>query len=177
MTVETPVLETARLRLRGHRREDLYDCFSMWGNPAVTRFIGGKPSTEQQTWMRILGYAGHWAFMGFGYWAVEEQHTGAFVGEIGFADFKREIEPSIKGTPELGWAVTPAMQGKGYATEGIQAACDWGDKHFGGARTVCIIDPGNAASIRVAEKTGYSESARTLYNGEPVILFDRSVPQ
>src|SRR4051812_25000520 len=105
---EPTILETDRLRLRGHEPGDLADCFAMWGNPEVTRFIGGKPSTRQQTWQRTLTYLGHWRAVGFGYWAVEEKASGRFVGELGFADFKREMEPSIEGVPELGWAVTPA---------------------------------------------------------------------
>ncbi|GAC1390138.1 MAG: GNAT family N-acetyltransferase [Vulcanimicrobiaceae bacterium] len=174
--IETaPIVETARLRLRAHGREDLADCLAMWGDPIVTRYIGGKPSTRQQTWMRMLAYAGHWGLMGFGYWAIEERQTGAFVGEIGFADFKRELEPSIEGKPELGWALTPSMHRKGYATEAIQAACAWGDEHFEQKQTVCIIDPENLISIRVAEKAGFSESARILYHGEPVVLFSRHV--
>jgi hypothetical protein len=34
-------------------------------------------------------YIGHWALMGFGYWVIEEKATGEFVGDVGFADFKR----------------------------------------------------------------------------------------
>ena len=38
--------------------------------------------------------------MGFGYWVAEEKETGNFVGEIGFADYKRDIESLLKGVPE-----------------------------------------------------------------------------
>jgi RimJ/RimL family protein N-acetyltransferase len=38
---------------------------------------------------------------------------------------------------------------------------------------VCIISPENLASIRVAEKCGYAEVARTAYHGDTVILFER----
>jgi RimJ/RimL family protein N-acetyltransferase len=43
--------------------------------------------------------------MGFGYWVAEEKETGKFVGEIGFADYKRNLEPSLKGVPEIGWVL------------------------------------------------------------------------
>lgn len=56
--------------------------------------------------------------LGYGYWAVEEKVSGHYVGELGFADFKRDIQPSIEGMPELGWALVPRAHGKGYATEG-----------------------------------------------------------
>ena len=38
---------------------------------------------------------GLWSLLGFGYWAIEEKAAGGFVGELGFADFKRDIEPSL----------------------------------------------------------------------------------
>ena len=73
MAKNTPVIETKRLRLRGHRAADLPACAAMWAKEGVTRFIGGKPLTEEETWLRILRYAGHWALLGFGYWVVEEE--------------------------------------------------------------------------------------------------------
>jgi len=146
----------------------------MWSDPAVVRFIGGKPSSEQQTWSRLLGYAGHWALLKFGYWALEEKASGRFVGELGFADFRRDIEPSMKDVPELGWALASHVHGQGYATEAVGAAVAWGDARFGQARTVCMIDPQNLASIRVAQKCGYREFKRTLFNDRPTIFFDRS---
>ena len=41
--------------------------------------------------------------MGFGYWVAEEKATGAFLGEIGFADYQRDLEPRLDGVPEAGW--------------------------------------------------------------------------
>jgi RimJ/RimL family protein N-acetyltransferase len=73
-----------------------------------------------------LRYVGHWSWLGFGYWLVEEKTSGQFVGEVGFADYKREIEPSIDDVPEIGWVLVPAMYGRGYATESVRAAIDWG---------------------------------------------------
>ena len=145
----------------------------MWADPAVTRYIGGKPLTEEESWTKFIRYPGHWALMGFGYWAVEEKETGKFVGEIGFADFKREIEPSLKGVPEIGWVLVSEAQGKGYATEAVRAAVAWGDQHFGKVRTACIIHPENVASIRVAGKCGYGEPQKALYKGHETLMFVR----
>ena len=168
-----PRIETERLVLRAHTRDDFEACAAMWADPIVTRYISGKASTEQEAWFRLLRYAGHWALMGFGYWAIEEKSTGVFAGEAGFADFKRAIEPSIQGTPELGWVLASSARGKGFATEAVRAAVAWGDAHIAAPRTVCIIDPENRASLRVAEKCGYREYARTQFLG-PTIMFERS---
>jgi RimJ/RimL family protein N-acetyltransferase len=169
---KAPVLETERLKLRGHRLEDLDDCAAMWADPQVTRHIGGKPFTREEVWSKILRYVGHWPLMGFGYWVVEDKATGAFMGEGGFADFKRDMEPAIE-VPEIGWALVPTAQGKGVATEAVNAICAWGDQHFGDTRTVCLIDPENIASAWVAKKCGYQEFMRATYKDKATILYKR----
>jgi RimJ/RimL family protein N-acetyltransferase len=168
-----PLLETPRLSLREHRREDFLACVAMWTDPQVVRHTILTPSTPQRTWMRMMSYLGHWKMMGYGYWAVEEKATGQYIGELGFADFKREMVPSIEGIPELGWALVSSAHGKGYATEALRAVTAWGDKTFDEPKTVCIIHPTNLASIRVAEKCGYTEVLRTTHMNEPTILFAR----
>lgn len=169
-----PVLETARLRLRAHRLEDFPACAAMWADPIIARYIGGKPLTEEEAWTKLLRYVGHWSLMGFGYWAVEEKDTGSFIGELGFADYKRDIQPSIQGTPEAGWIFSPAAHGKGYASEALREVLVWGEVRFAGGRTVCLIHPENVASIRLAEKFGYVAPRRTTYKERPAILFSRS---
>lgn len=168
-----PVLETERLLLRGHRLDDFADSLALWSDAQVTRFIGGRPSTREEAWGRLLRYIGHWSLLGFGYWAVEEKSTGRFIGETGFAEGKREIEPSLEGIPEAGWAMSPNVHGKGYATEAVRAIVAWGEGRFSSARTACIIAPENAPSIRVAEKCGYRELHRTTYKDNPTIMFVR----
>src|ERR1700691_4275001 len=111
-----PVIETERLTLRAHCIADFAASAAMWADPVTTRHIGGRPQTEEETWSRLLRYVGHWALLGFGYWVVEEKATGSFVGELGFADYKRDMEPPLKDTPEIGWIFAAQFQGKGYAT-------------------------------------------------------------
>lgn len=170
---DVPVIETDRLRLRAHRLADFNDAFAMWSDPVVTRFIGGTPSTEQQTWSRLLNYAGHWALLRFGYWAIEEKRSGRFVGEAGFADFRRDIVPAMKGVPEIGWALASHVHGQGYATEAVRAAVAWADANLAARRTVCLIDPGNAASLRIARTCGYREFECGTFNGRPSVFFER----
>ena len=171
---EIPVIETTRLRLRRHRVEDFGACTAMWADPVVTRFIGGQPASEHQVWERLLKYAGLWSLLGFGYWALEERGSGRYVGELGFAEFMREIDPPIQGTPELGWALVTAAHGRGYATEAVGAALAWGEQRFGAdSRTVCMISPDNLASIRVATKCGFRAARLTHYGAESVMLYTR----
>ncbi len=172
--MEVPVLETERLILRGHGPGDLAACAAMWADPIVVRHIGGRPFTREEVWSRLLRYAGHWEWLGYGYWAIEDRATGEFVGELGFADFHRDMTPSVEGIPEAGWVLAAKFHGRGYATEALQTVHTWGEANLVSTRTACIIDPANAASIRVANKCGYIENGLASYRGEPALLYFRS---
>ena len=171
--MEVPILETERLLLRGYRSDDFAPCSAMWSDPVVNRYTTGTPLLPEEAWSKTLRNAGLWPMLGYGYWAIEEKASREFVGETGFADFKRNIEPSIAGVPELGYVMCPRVHGKGYATEAVQAAIAWADQQLGAERTVCIIHEGNAASIRLAEKCGYTEFNRTQYKTHDVIMLER----
>jgi RimJ/RimL family protein N-acetyltransferase len=146
----------------------------MWSDPNVTRMISGTPSTESQTWLRLLAYTGHWQLRNFGYWVIEERDSGAFVGEAGFADFKRDIGPAMRDVPELGFALATRFHGKGYATEAVGAVVSWGDANLPYDRTVCLINAQNLPSLRIAEKHGYRPFDRTTFNQREVVLLDRT---
>lgn len=168
-----PAIDTERLTMRCPQLEDFEEALAMWGDPKITRYISGKPSTREEMWARLLRYVGHWELMGFGFWVVREKSTGRFVGEVGLADFRRDIEPSFEGAREAGWVLSPSAHGKGFATEALRAALRWTEGRFGPERVVCIIDPENEASIKVAHKCGFREFARGTYKGDPTLMFER----
>ncbi len=146
----------------------------MWADPRLVEHVTGIPSTREQSWARVLRYAGHWAMLGYGYWVVEEREGGAFLGEVGFADYHRKIDPPLDGVPELGWFLAAHAHGKGYATEAVRAAIAWGQEHFSGIpRIACIIGPENHPSIRVADKCGFTLRTRTTYLASPVLMYER----
>lgn len=167
-----PALETERLALRVHGLDDFQDSAAMWGDARVTRYIGGKPLGSEEVWARLLRHAGHWTLLRYGFWVIRERSSHRFVGETGFADLRRTVAPALDA-PEIGWALAPWAQGKGYATEAVRAALAWGDAHLPGRRTVCLIHPQNAASLRIAGKCGFVARAQTVYRGEPANLYER----
>ena len=171
-SLAAPTLETARLILRPFRADDVDAQAAMMGDAEVMRHIGGRLSREDG-WRKLLGAAGQWSLFGFGYWAVERRSDGAMIGELGFADFKRDMTPSIENIPEIGWLFAAEAAGQGYATEGALAALAWADAALDAREIVAIIDAANAPSIRVAEKCGFSEREPALYRGQPILLFRR----
>ena len=114
LTCTIPVLETDRLILSAHRREDHAAVADMWSDTVVTHHVmAGQISTPRDSWMRMLAYLGLWPLLGYGYWAVREKSTGEYIGDIGFADFYREMEKDISHYPEAGWVFTKRAHGKG----------------------------------------------------------------
>ena len=172
-----PIVETERLRLRSFRESDLEAQAKVMGDPEVVRHLGGTPFAREDSWRRILMACGLWPILGFGYWAVERKEDGAYLGQAGFADFKRDMQPSIEGTPEMGWIFAPHAQGQGYASEAVSAGLRWADQALAGREITAIISHANAPSIRVAERTGFSVREEALYKGEPILLFRRPPPR
>ena len=172
-TPAIPILDTERLEMRGHRREDFEESAAMRADPVMVRHIGGKPSPREDSWRRLLGFVGHWSLFGYGFWIVREKASGRFVGEVGFGEFKRETEPACDPEIEIGWVLAPWAHGQGFATESVQAALRWSDETLDAERTICLISRENEASLRVADKCGYHEVGRVSYQGKPNILLAR----
>ena len=167
-----PVL-TGRLVLRRHGPEDFAASAALWADPDVVRHVTGTPSSRAESWARLLRHAGHWALFGHGYWTVRDRASDAFLGEVGLADWKREIEPSIEGEPEAGWVFRTDAQGRGLAREAVRAMLAWADARLDAPSTVCIVAPAQTASIRLARAVGYAEVLETRYRDEPTLLFRR----
>lgn len=166
-------LDTERLTLRRPRLEDFEESLAMWADPAVVRYISGKPTTREEMWARLLRYVGHWELLGYGFWVVREKSTGRFVGEVGLADFRRDITPPLGDSKEAGWVLAPWAHGKGFATEAVRATLRWAEDGFGPERVVCLIHPENAASLKVAHTCGFREFSRGVYKGEPSRMLER----
>jgi RimJ/RimL family protein N-acetyltransferase len=167
-----PTVETERVRLRAHTAADFEACVPLWNDPIVTRFIGGRAYTAEEVWQRIQRYAGSWALLGHGFWAIEDKATGKLIGEIGIMDAKRDIDPPFGDSLEMGWALLPSAHGKGFAGEALQAALDWEARHLRGDCLVAMIDPDNGASIKLARRMGFTERGRATYRGLPSLVFE-----
>jgi RimJ/RimL family protein N-acetyltransferase len=168
-----PILSTPRLILRGHKLEDFEKIVEIWSDPVVQRYFHGPALAREDIWTRFLRQFGMWAVMGYGSWAVEEKETGAFIGTVGVFEVRRDMTPSMEGTPEAGWTLASRVHGKGYATEAARAALAWTGARLGSPRMFCIIAPENKPSIRVAEKTGFRPWLETTYKDEPTLIFLR----
>lgn len=167
------MINTERLILRRHTQEDTDLVFQLASDPAVLQFIRGLAPSREEAWHRLLRYVGHWSLFGFGMFAVFERATNRFVGEVGLADFQRGLGEHFDGVPEAAWVFKGSSHGKGFALEAMTAALDWFDQQAISSRSVCMIDPGNTASIRLAEKLGFNYFDQGCYKGKDVNEYQR----
>ena len=91
-----------------------------------------------------------------------------------FVEFAIELEGRVIGclyyvlksaeneTAEVGWALTAAYQGKGYAFEAASAVRDLAFGTMGLHRIVAEIDPRNAPSIALCVRLGMREEAHHI---------------
>jgi RimJ/RimL family protein N-acetyltransferase len=168
-----PVLATERLVLRPFTEADADPMAACLADPEIIRHLSGSLYSREDSWRRLLGSNGLWPLLGYGYWAVERREDGAWLGQVGFADFKRDMTPSIEGLPEMGWIFARHAHGQGYAGEAVAAGLRWADEVLRAAEIVAIIAPENAPSIRVAEKAGFGERSEARYRDEITLLFRR----
>lgn len=172
---DLPVLTTDRLILTPVALSDFEDLKRVWADPVFVAAITGRPLSEEEVWFRLLRDIGHWKALGRGNWAMRSRSDDAYVGSVGVLDYRRDLAPPFD-VPELGWGVATPFQGQGLAAEGLRAALHWADTVLDAPRTVCMIAPDNAPSIRLAEKVGYRAYGESVYKDHAVRLFARPRP-
>lgn len=160
-------LQTNRLLLRQFRQDDIDAYADMVADEECMRFVGGV-GDRGDAWRRMAKWAGQWILRGYGEFAIEEKSSGNFVGLCG------PYYPIDWPQVELGWTIARASWGRGYATEAANACAQWMFDDLGFPRIISMIDPENAASIRVAEKLGETQDGTFPYKGGHVLIYAMS---
>lgn len=158
-------LESVRLRFRQFRDAD-FPIYEQWcSRMEIMRFLGGKTFDRIQAFRHFAYLRGHWDFLGYGYYAVEEKATGALIGRCGYTN-----QPGWPGF-ELGWTIIPEYQGRGYATEAARMLLPYAFEALDQSRVISLIHPDNAPSRRVAEKLGQRIDGETEVLTMPVLIY------
>lgn len=148
-------LATDRLILRPLEPGDFEAHAAMMTDARVARFLalGGKVPSRETMWRTFATMLGHWSIRGYGFFAVIERTSSAWVGRAG--PWMPEGWPGL----ECGWGMDAAHWGKGYAPEAAIAAIRWiFATNPGLARIISLIDPANENSQAVARKIGETRS-------------------
>ena len=143
----TTIIKTERLILRPPNATDFDAHAAFMSRKETAEFVGGV-QTRAQAWRGFVSIAGAWMIHGHSMFTVIDRETGAWAGRLG-----PWVPEGWPGT-EVGWAIDPRFQGRGYAVEGAAAAMDWVVGELGWTDIIHCIDPENTPSQAVARRLG-----------------------
>lgn len=152
-------METQRLRLRQWRDSDLIPFFELNSDPEVMLYF---PTTLNQSETRgyIERLRSTIAENGWGFWAVESQATGEFMGFVGLN--KPSADLPFNPCVEIGWRLAKRFWGYGYATEAAQAALRFGFEILSLDEVVSFTPIQNKPSQAVMKRLGMVDTGRTF---------------
>ncbi len=145
------ILETKRLILRRQVMEDLDDLWALYCNPNITKYIPDAPRSRAEAQEELEWHMhGHPKHPELGLWATIHKETGKFIGRCGLLPWTIEGQYDV----EVAYTIAEEFWGEGLGTEAAQAILQYGFMQLSLVRLICLIDPNNLASQRVAEKIG-----------------------
>jgi [ribosomal protein S5]-alanine N-acetyltransferase len=151
MSLPTPTLHTARLRLRPFNDADLDALFALHSSAHVLRYWDAPPWSERERAERFIAACQHMAEEGTGTrLAVDRGSDGAFIGWCSLTRWNPDYRSA-----SMGYCLDDAAWGQGYATEAGRALLQWGFATLDLNRVQAETDTRNAASARVLEKLGF----------------------
>jgi RimJ/RimL family protein N-acetyltransferase len=151
VSLPTPTLHTARLRLRPFEDTDATDLFALHTNAYVLRYWDTPPWSEPVHAEQFITACRRMAEDGTGArLAVDRVSDGAFIGWCSLNGWNRDY-----GSASLGYCFDDAAWGNGFATEAARALLQWAFDTLDLNRVQAETDTRNLASARVLEKLGF----------------------
>jgi [ribosomal protein S5]-alanine N-acetyltransferase len=151
MSLSTPTLHTARLRLRPSNDSDAEALFALQSNARVLRFWDAPPWSERLRAEQFVTTCQQIAEAGTGVrLAVDRVVDGAFIGWCSLTRWN-----PVYQSASMGYCFVEAAWGQGYATEAARALLQWAFDTLELNRAQAETDTRNAASARVLEKLGF----------------------
>lgn len=144
-------LNTERLVLRNYKLEDWERVHIYGSNPDFSKYELWGPNSLDDT-HKFVGDMHKQAETNPRFkfdLAICLKDSGLLIGGCGI---RRETEQS--NVANLGWAINPEFQSKGYATEAARLLIEFGFKELGLAVIYATCDTRNIASFKVMEKLG-----------------------
>ena len=145
------ILETERLLLRRLVMEDFDALYKLYSDPDVRQYFPEGVLNLEETKEELEWFLnGHPKHPELGLWATIHKPSGKFIGRCGLIPWTIEGRHEV----EIAYLLDKEFWGQGLASEGALAIRDYAFKKLGLPRLVCLIDPKNTASQKVAEKIG-----------------------
>lgn len=145
------VLETPRILLRRFMPEDLDALASLYRDAEIRRYFPEGTLTRDETREELTWFLdGHPRYPRLGLWAAVHKESGAFVGRCGLLPWTIQGRAEV----EVAYLLDKAWWGQGLAAEAARGIVRYAFGDLALTRLICLIDPENVASCRVAERIG-----------------------
>jgi len=165
------ILETERLLLRHLEPGDLDELYRLYSDPVMRRFYPEGVLSYAETREELEWFLhGHPRHPELGLWATVHKPDGRFVGRCGLLPWSIEGRAEV----EVAYMIDKAFWGQGLATEAGKALVRYGFTTLNLARLICLVTPGNAASVAVARRIGMELEAEQEDEHGPYLLFARA---
>jgi len=167
------ILETERLFLREPVIEDLDALWALYCNPRITQYIPDAPRSREEAQEELEWHMhGHPRHPELGLWATIHKETGKFIGRCGLLPWEIEGQHEV----EIAYLLDKKFWHQGLATEAAKAILEYGFNTLNLSRLICMIDPENSASQKVAERIGMTFEKRVEgYEGDNLPFFIYSI--
>ena len=143
--INVPIIETQNLRMRAPSAADFDIDLEFFNSDRCLAF--DEKRDADRTFDTLCFHMGHWAFRGFGLWAVEHKDDHTYYGRVGL------VQMPSWDLPELGWVLTkPMAEGKGIAFEAAVAVRDYAFSTLDMPKLQSTIRVGNERSIKLAKR-------------------------
>ncbi|KIL44611.1 GNAT family N-acetyltransferase [Jeotgalibacillus soli] len=146
------ILSTERLILREFNEEDARSLHPVFSDEETMKFYPA-PLNFEQTKEWIKRNQDRYKKNGFGLWAVCLKEKGELIGDCGL--IKQVIDDTQE--VEVGYHINRDYWSQGFGSETVSACMQFGFNEWSLKKLISIIDPHNAASVRVAEKNGFTK--------------------
>lgn len=160
-------IETKRLLIEVVELEDSPFIFKLLNSPTWIQFIGdrGVKTIEDAENYIQKSLLASYAKNGFGLYKVSLKVTKEPIGLCGF--LQRDYLESV----DIGFAILPAYEGKGYAFEAAQALMDYGISTLKFKAILAITSQNNTRSQKLLNKIGLLKKGTIKPSGEePEVL-------
>lgn len=156
------VLSSARIAVRDLTLTDAPFIVSLLNDPDFIRNIGDRGVRTEADACEYLraGPLSSYARHGFGLRAVTLAEIDAPIGICGL--LKRDTLPH----PDLGFAFLPEYRTRGFAFEAATLVMTDARARLGVRTVLAIVDPDNAASIRLLDKLRFQSVGTTRLAGD-----------
>jgi ribosomal-protein-alanine N-acetyltransferase len=150
-------LKSARLGFSHWSAKDLPLAISLWGDPEVTRFMGG-PFSHEKIKEKLAREIARLSAYNVQYWPIYLLASGEHVGCVGLQPYKLD-----KKTYEWGAHLLPAYWGQGFAVEVGKAIVTLAFESLGATSLFAGHHPENHASRSVLRKLGFQYTGEEFY--------------